>query len=198
MDLLNIITPVSRPHNLNLLKKSILTEVSPYFHIKWHCIYDEGKNIEITESKESWIVSRYGGIANDCAGGSQRNSALDIITDGWIYCLDDDNIIHQDFGKNIHTLIKDNPSAQGILFNQRRYNGLFDLLAKEENIRIGHVDIAQFIFTKEISDSIRFQENFYQSDCDFILRILLKAYAVDKNQILFVNEFLAHYNYLTK
>lgn len=198
MQSINIITAVSRPENLHILKENIIKELIPYFNVIWYCIYDEGKNLEIIEHEESWIISKYGGVTNDCAGGSQRNAALDLITDGWVYCLDDDNILYENFGKTLSEYINDNKKIETFIFSQKRYNGLFDLISKEENIKIGHIDIAQFIATKKIIDNIRFQENVYTSDFYFIINILLKIYIDNKKKAKFTEEFLSHYNYLRK
>lgn len=197
MPQINIITAVSRPENLHILKKNIKKELLPYFKVTWYCIYDVGKNLEIVQHKESWIISKYGGIPNDCAGGSQRNVALDLITDGWVHCLDDDNILYKNFGKILYKQINDNKKIESYVVSSRRY-GIFDLIADEKNIKIGYVDISQFIATKKIIDDIRFQENVYSSDFYFIVNILFKIYINNKKKVKFIKEFLSHYNYLRK
>lgn len=190
MPVINIITAVSRPENLFQIKNNIEKEIKPFFDVTWYCIYDPGKDIQILDFKESWIISMKGGIPNDISGASQRNLALDIILNGWNFCLDDDNLIYPDFGKIMAQRISDNPHVKAFVFNQPR--GAGNLIAAEENIKLGSIDVAQILFDKKLIGKKRFFPNVYVSDYYFIKRI----YKRNEHKFMFLNEDLCHYNYL--
>lgn len=192
MPSINIITAVSRSENLYILKAIIEQEIRPFFKTTWWCIYDPGKDVPVINFQENWVISMKGGIPNDISGASQRNLALDSISNGWNYCLDDDNLIYQDFGKIMAPRIAANPDVQAFIFNQPRSTG--DLVADAENIKLGSIDIAQILFDRKIIGKKRFFPNVYVSDCYFIKRI----YKRNENKFMFLNENLCHYNYLRK
>lgn len=205
MEILNIITAVSRPDNIVLLKDNIIKETMGYFNVKWYCIYDIGKPLEHTKiPSDDWIIWGWGGVANDCSGGSQRNVALDLIEKGWICFLDDDNLLYPDFGKIASRTISENIDKQGFIFNQDHKNKINEpyqelsnhnnLIACKENIKLGGIDTAQFIFNRSIIKDIRFIHYLYQSDYFFVKKI----YDNNKDNIHFVNEYLSYYNYLRK
>ena len=189
---LNIITAVSRPENLYILKAIIEQEVRPYFETTWYCIYDPGKDVAMSYFPENWIVSMKGGIPNDISGASQRNTALDLIKSGWNYCLDDDNVLYKGFGKIMKEKIIANPGIEAFIFNQPRSTG--DLIAEPENIKIGSIDVGQIIFDIKLIGKKRFFPDVYQSDYYFIKRI----YKRNENKFMFLKENLCHYNFLRK
>lgn len=192
MPFINIITAVSRPENLQLLKDSIEKEILPYFHTRWYCIYDPASNLDIVQFTSPWIISMKGGIPNDISGASQRNIALDNIETGWNFCLDDDNLIYPDFGKIMAQRISDNTNVQAFIFNQPRGTG--DLIAAAENIKLGSIDVAQILFDRKLIGKKRFFANVYVSDYYFIKRI----YKRNEDKFMFLNENLCYYNFLRK
>lgn len=190
--LLNIVTPVTRPENLYVLRSNIQQQISPYFLVKWYCIYDPGRDNTIIDQKEEWIISQYGGIENDCGGGTQRNCAIDMIDDGWVCFLDDDNLFYDGYGKIISEKIKNKKSYSAFVVSQQRSSG--DLIAKPSYMKVGHIDIAQVIIHRDIISTIRLFENVYQSDYFFIKNI----YKKNKDKFMFIDKFLCHYNFLRK
>jgi hypothetical protein len=54
----------------------------------------------------------------DCSGAIQKNKALELIQEGWIYVLDDDNKIHPDFNKSLKEAIFFFPKSEIFVFNQ--------------------------------------------------------------------------------
>lgn len=189
---LNIITAVSRPENLQNILENIIHEMKPFFDVTWYCIYDIGKDIDIIPFDTDWIISEKGGMPNDCAGGSQRNVALDRIKEGQNYFLDDDNIIYEGYGKFIRGIIDNNPYVGAVLVSQKRESG--DLLAIPSYMKMGHLDMAQFLVSTELIGTKRFMQNIYESDYFFIKGI----YEENKEKFLFIDKFLCHYNYLRR
>lgn len=189
---LNIITAVSRPQNLYVIKSIIKQELLPYFNTTWYCVYDPRYEFEIIDHPEPWIISFTGGIPNDISGASQRNLALDQIKTGWINILDDDNVPFNGFGKIIRARIQERAHAEAFIFNQVTATG--KLFAAPENIRMGHIDVAQILVKKEIIGKNKFFDNVYESDYYFIKRIHKR----NENKFVFLNEDLCHYNFLKR
>ena len=91
---LSIITPCCRPENLCKIYDSIRFQDID----KWFIVYDTTKDRSYTH--------RYVGHPNiievDCSdpgvtGNPQRNLGISMVKDGFLFFLDDDNIIHPDF-----------------------------------------------------------------------------------------------------
>lgn len=190
MPILNIITAVSRPENLYILKAAIEKEILPYFETTWYCIYDPRMEACMINFIDTWIISMQGGIPNDISGASQRNKALDLIESGWNWCLDDDNLPYPGFGKAMKKNIDNNPGINAFVFNQRTSSGV--LFASIENIKMGSIDVAQIFFERKMAGRKRFFSNVYESDYYFIKRI----YRGNESRFMFINEDLCYYNFL--
>ena len=92
--MLTIITPCSRPDNLGMLSKSIKFDKID----KWIIVYDTTKDRTYKKSFEgnSKIIEVECNDAGDY-GNQQRNYGMSLVDDGFIYFLDDDNIVHPSF-----------------------------------------------------------------------------------------------------
>jgi hypothetical protein len=99
--MVSIITACSRPQNL----KQIYDSIDFSLVEKWYIIYDTSKSrtydfqfgqepkiMELTCDKEGY------------AGHPQINKALELINDGFVYIMDDDNIFHKKFWTLLPTL----------------------------------------------------------------------------------------------
>ena len=92
--LINIITPCSRPENLHLIAKSIKL---PSYAYRWIVVFDsETIPTDIPECEAYCIKD-----INSVCGNAQRNLAIDLVTEGWIYFNDDDTTMHPDLWNNI-------------------------------------------------------------------------------------------------
>ena len=166
MDRLTIITPCSRPQNLPAMAESIKPGRS-MFDVIWMVVFDNG------ECKES-VVGNY-----------QRNCALDAITDGWVYFLDDDTIIHPDF---FSELAKANTSA--VAFEQDLGTWVRKVVPSE--MRVCHIDMGQVTIRREIIGDIRFALSVYEADGIFVESI----YKNNPNAWSFIDKPLCYYNKL--
>ncbi len=98
--MLTIITPCYRQENLPIILKSIqLDKIA-----KWIIVYDTTKNKKYThcfkgEPKICELDCDQAGIA----GNAQRNHGVNFVKKGFIYFLDDDNIIHPHFWDLVDT-----------------------------------------------------------------------------------------------
>jgi len=173
---LTIITPCSRPENLNLLKKSIDFDKV----IEWIIVYDSTSfdkimdNPKITECCCFDEKSKY--------GNAQRNFALNNLKyqESYIYFLDDDNLMHPDLFK-INFL-----PNQIYSFNQE--NGLSGRL-----LRPGFIDSAMVLIYFPLIKNIRWKLDKYEADGIFIQEIFQR----NKHTHLFINSELCYYNKLT-
>ena len=116
---INIITPCSRPENLSKIAKSINI---PKENCRWIVVHDTLYPFTIDtvdqHREEYWIKDD-----KSIVGNAQRNYALNLIKDGWIYFNDDDTIIHPDLWDNIKDLEND-----FISFKQNNKNGSLRLM----------------------------------------------------------------------
>ena len=171
MNILNVITACSRPENLPLLEES-LGPGKILFELHWLVIHDTGQ-----------IESR--------VGNAQKNEALGTIDAGWVYFLDDDNLMHPRFFPAIDQAIHDAPGWRGFIFSQDCE--LFIRRASPETVRVDHIDIAQFVLQRDLIGERRFALPAYNSDGMLIEAI----YGEHPGEIAFIDQVLCFYNRLT-
>ena len=105
--MVSIITACSRPQNLKEIYKSIEFQKVD----KWYIIYDTSKcrtydfiyASDLNANKILELTCDHPGFA----GHPQINFALDLIKDGFVYIMDDDNIFHPTFWTVLPTLDSD-------------------------------------------------------------------------------------------
>ncbi|NBP57032.1 glycosyltransferase, partial [bacterium] len=155
--------------------------------------------IEILSNlQEKNIHLRYRKNESGDFGHQSINQCLDEIEDGFIYVLDDDNILHENFYQSIYNYIKENPNKSGFIFNQKvggkDFSGLDVRLVKEENIKVGHIDMAQFLLKRSLIGHTRFNPMKYVADGEFIVEV----FESNKEDFLFIDEVLCYYNFIEK
>jgi len=150
---LNIITPCSRPENLLKISESINIPKKNY---RWIVVCDSDSlpndelipiNCEIYYYKDT----------NSESGNSQRNYAINMVKEGYIYFNDDDTLIHPELWENIKELTDD-----FISFIQLDKNG--DLRLQGNFISVEHIDSHNFIVNQKIVGDTRFIINKYDAD----------------------------------
>lgn len=119
--LLNIITAVSRENNLYYIQDNLnkIKEIN----IRWYLIFDKTcmTSLKIPQDLKFYHAEISYNNRNDSSGSIQKNLALSKIQDGWIYCLDDDNIIHPNFEKCFIKSLQKNPEKKAFVFSQCNY-----------------------------------------------------------------------------
>jgi glycosyltransferase involved in cell wall biosynthesis len=163
---LTIITPCSRPENLQAMAESIKPGRS-LFDVIWVVILD---NHECVESR---------------SGNYQRNCALDAITDGWVYFLDDDTIIHPDLFVELTKII-----TPAVAFEQDL--GVMVRKVMPSEMKVCHIDMGQVAIRREVIGDIRFELGIYEADGIFIQSV----YESDPSVWSFVNKPISYYNKL--
>jgi glycosyltransferase involved in cell wall biosynthesis len=199
--MLNIITRCTRIQNLKTIQESIL-KISGY-PVTWWIIFDTHriKDIDVdilNQIQNDWTKFLFWkGVEGDF-GHDLINKCLDQIT-GWVYVLDDDNIIHPVFADKIATLLKNyNKPLLGYFFNQwiggKDFTGLNIRIAKPENIKVGGIDMAQILIHTDLIGDHRLPPNQYVADGIWITNI----YQKNPDNFIFFEEILCYYNHLQK
>ena len=175
---LNIITPCSRPKNLNAISNSINI---PRENYRWIVVFDalELPN-DIPENCEAYAIKD----PNSTSGNAQRNLAIDLVTQGHIYFNDDDTIIQPNLWEEIKDLTND-----FISFQQVNNDGSLRLEGKI--ISVGYIDSHNFITSVECTGNTRWVLNRYDADGVFAKDCHDKA----KNPI-YLPKILSVYNSL--
>jgi hypothetical protein len=175
--MLYITTPCSRPENLEIISKTIPKECY------WAVIYDNKINIPKIENANYFKCEDTGFV-----GAKGRNYFIDnypLKDEDWIYSLDDDNIIHPEWYKNIKDLLELDCSI--IHWGQLNPDCSIRLIP---NIEINHIDAACFITKWKFNKNTKYNTEKYEYD---------GIYAIEcKNNgpYLTVNKYISYYNYL--
>jgi len=199
--LLNIVTRCTRPEFLTTVKNSIFT--TQLFNIKWWVVFDT-RVIKDVDADFLTELQSLGGVALFYKGedGDMAHSLLskviDQIQDGFIYFLDDDNILHENFYSKVFSEIKDNPDKKGFVFSQKvagkDFTGLDIREAKPENCRVQHIDMAQYMLHRSLIGDERFISGDYKADGYFVEKI----YSLKPESFHFIDEVLCYYNWSKK
>ena len=160
---LHIITPCSRPENLGQIMESL------NFPCAWYVVCDGDREdprfMKIREIavQSSWISLTF--VRGGVAGKKQINDAIDRIFDGWVYVLDDDNLMHPDFYKVVSDLTAKNPKVQGLFFSQELRTSIREV--SPGTVRVNYIDQAQFVLKRELIGQRRYKQE-YTADGQFI------------------------------
>jgi glycosyltransferase involved in cell wall biosynthesis len=197
---INIITRCTRQENLLEISKTIYTNL---FDIKWYILFDTSfiKQLDadlINSLSELGVILKFWKGEEDDFGHNLINRILDQIQDGWIYILDDDNKIHEDFYFFISNLINVSTDTKGFIFSQKvggvDFSGVDIRYASPENVCVGKIDMAQFLLKRDLIGDIRLDKSMYVADGKFIMDI----YSSNSKDFLFINQVLCYYNFYQK
>ena len=180
---LNIITPCSRPENLISIGLSINI---PLDNFRWIVVFDADEVPDLSVSKSQFKNTEFYAHRNinGCSGNSQRNFALDLVEDGYVYFQDDDTTMHQDLWENIKDLSQD-----FIHFNQSFADG--NLRLNTAKVGVGYIDSHNFIVSMKLIGDLRWQIDKYEADGIFAEKCIEK-----KPSYISINKTLSIYNSL--
>jgi hypothetical protein len=150
---------------------------------KWFIVYDTTKDRSYTH--------RYVGhpkiVEVDCSdpgltGNPQRNLGISMVKDGFLFFLDDDNIIHPDFWTILPTLQED------YFYTWDQENAL-----KGEKIELEHIDTSMFIVPKKICKNLKWKpdERWY---ADYLFIKSIYDHYPEKH--IYIPKSLCYYNKL--
>lgn len=195
----HIITRCSRVENLDKIRTSIYSGYGTEF--KWHIIFDVSRLKDIP-------AELLGKLSNDTtqlyfvtSNGTdylypQAGNVASKLDDGFVIFVDDDNIIHPNFFKEVNKEIKKSNGTQKIfVVNQyiggKDFTGLDVREAKPENMKYQGVDIAQIIFHHSVFKQYKFIGH-YAGDGILIDKI----YAENPQWFSYIPKELSYYNHL--
>lgn len=191
---LSIITACSRPENLKEIGISI-HQGWRYFDVEWFVVFDG-----MVVPPSSWIVPPLKhvritpGVTRDpqsFKGNAQRNFGLDQILAGWVYVLDDDNIVHPAFFELLEQAIRSFPDRRAFVFPQETDGG-WTRPAQPEMVRIGGIDTAQFVLRRDLIGDLRWRLPSPTSDGELMEQI----YPDHKDEFAFIPRVASYYNRL--
>ena len=197
--LFNIITRCSRTKNLLKVKDSIFNQSS---NVIWFIYFDTFilKDIDaelLSELQSDKIKLFFKKSIPGDYGHQFINDAINNISNGWVYILDDDNILHEDFFSNLTTKIKENSNKKAFIFDQKvggkDFSGVDIRVANPENVKVGHIDMAQFLLKRDLIGEMRLKLGEYKADGYFIEDV----YKSNPEDFFFFNQVICYYNYLT-
>jgi hypothetical protein len=179
---LTIITPCCRQQNIPILYNSIQFDKID----TWIIVYDTSRGRSYSKLYDGHPQI----VEVDCdgvglAGHPQRNYGINMVDDGFIYFLDDDNIIHPNFWSIVGQL----NSNHFYTFNQQR---TADTILRGNKIRLRHIDTAMFIVHKQHIKHITWITDQYDADGIFISQIHNHNYGAH----IYVNKIGCYYNYI--
>lgn len=186
--LLSIITPCSRPDNLSIVKDSIRFDLID----KWIIVYDTSKERTYTKKFQDHPQIIEIECSRGIRGSPQRNDGIKLVEDGFIYFLDDDNIIHPEFWKISSSF----ELPYFYTFNQWRKwprHRNFTVLPGN-NIRVKRIDTAMYCVHKKHIQQITWKEN--QDGCADGL-FIEEVYKNNKDSHKYINVIAAYYNHIS-
>jgi hypothetical protein len=177
---LTIITPCCRQNNIPMLYASIQFDKID----KWIIVYDT--------SHDRTYTRLYNGhpqiVEVECnagiSGNPQRNYGMTLVDDGFIYFLDDDNIVHPDFWSIVDQL----NCKYFYTFDQLQGHSIF----YGNTIQVGRIDTAMFIVHKQHINNITWVTTRYDADGVFISDIASQNYGAH----IYLNKVRAYYNFI--
>jgi len=202
MAVLNMVTAVSRPQNLMRIFRSIRSTIRECtLPVKWIMVFDSPNNTpedfqkiidKVTFMK---IQKAYWPNGPMKFGIPQKNLGMDLCEEGFFHLLDDDNLVHPNFLKRISQLVKAHPDKLAFAFNQRRWDQVNDLRARPESMYPGQIDNTMFVVHTSLIGSRRYDfKHAGYEDGMFFMELFRSA----PEAFVFVDEFLAYYNFLRR
>lgn len=199
--LLNIVTAVSRPHNLPAILASIVRAQAAHgISVRWILILDEpgllSPGIDRALQATSGIrIDRMVYSGGACKFGIlQKNHGINQIHEGWYYLLDDDNIVHPHLFRGLAAAHVANPSKKAFAFNQHRWDSE-SKLARPERMQQAMIDNSMFVVHRDLIGSRRYDLTNAGIEDFLFFRGIYDAYP---QEFVFLNTFMAFYNYLRR
>ena len=203
---IHIITRCTRPENLVRVKKSIFDNKPAAIEIIWNVVFDSKKVTTLPTSLLQELKCKdtrfHFTECGDwkCQYHYSNHLMTYYIRDGFVYFVDDDNILHENFYSSILKLYAENPNARGFVFSQwvggRDFSKLDIRIGAPENVAVGSIDLAQFMFEWRLPFEYKTMfGNGYCGDGDFIVGLFQNG---AKEEFAFTDEVLSYYNYITE
>jgi hypothetical protein len=168
---LHALTAITRCENLPHLALSLDAAVRSGVDLTWHCRFDPDRK--------------------HVGGQALKNQMLDHITDGWVYILDDDNLLHPDLMGTLADYLTDRVDVALVVCAQQHPSG-FIRRPHRRMLRQTHVDAGQVLFRREALGDLRIPLH-YCGDGEMIERF---ANQLHEHEIIYIKEAVTYYNWL--
>lgn len=182
-----LVTPCSRPEYLQLVKKYMRFDLIKM----WFIIYDTSKDKKYPRQflDHPQIIELESSKA--CPGGNPpRNKGIELIEDGFVYFLDDDNIMHPKFWEILPFFEEDSIYTWNQVTKEKKSGQICKRTGNR--IRCGRIDLAQYIVPRKLMGDIRFIEGARASDGYFICDLHKKHREVFKH----IDKEYCFYNFI--
>ena len=191
---LHVITRCSRLENLTAVRNSLPENVY------WHIIIDtrlvSSVDTTILEDFSDNYLYFWRSYPGDMGHQLLNRVITEIPGEDWIYILDDDNEMHQDFYSEMISLQEKFPEKEGFIFSQhvggKDFTGLEIREAKPENVKVQKIDMAQFFLRRSLIGKKRFVPGTYTADGIFIQEL----FEDHPEKFHFTEKILCNYNSL--
>jgi predicted O-methyltransferase YrrM len=161
---LTILTPCSRPENLSTLLPGV-AECQSTFNLRWIIVHDRPRE---PEEMPGWVEQHTIEAADSVAGKAQLNFAVGLIQSGWVWVLDDDNLVHPNFAVSLRDMLLAHPEAKAFVFPQQQREGT--RFAAPQLMRECAVDQAQFVIRRDFIGAARYPLR-YTGDGGFVAQL---------------------------
>jgi hypothetical protein len=198
-----IITPLSRPDNLVKIAPH-LVEAGQEFDCTWVIVHDcrSGFCDDIVKPDISEVgcqIIHHPSNPGETAGHAQVNAALDrVVSDGWCWRLDDDNLPVPGFFACLRNEIDNRPDR---VFAFEQYRDGFKTAPERSaqyvvkpNFAPRGIDSAQFVWHSSVDSTLRFDPTKYEADGIFASALWDRV----RGNVAFISGPLTDYNALQR
>lgn len=201
-----IITRCTRPENLPVIKQSITDIKSIFNSIKWVIMFDTRvigslHRDTLDTLTDEWIQVKYFLSKPKDFGHTHINELIQAnfkSSAQWVYLLNDDTILHKNFIHVINTTLNVAEDIYFIIFNQevggRDGSKLTTRIACKDNLKVGSIDMGQYISRGDVASTIKYPEFEYCADGKYIEQVADKY----PDNIYYINKECSHYNFIKK
>jgi len=189
---LSIITPCSRPANLKRIAESIQFDKID----RWYIVYDTSPAKGTTSQQRTYEkqfldnpkISELECSVGGGWGNPQRNLALSLIKDGLVYYLDDDNIVHESFWRELDSFDLDH------LYSFDQYHCSKKTIVKGGRLQEKFIDTAQYIVPRQLIGDLVWDMR--DGGCGSDGRFTEDLNRLHGSKHVYVPKVLSYYNFL--
>ena len=201
---ISIITRATRLQNLKTVKESVFNNIPSGCEINWHLVFDTANLKDIDAELLSDLKddsTTYYFEKGDAIGMlyPQCSAIISKLGDGWVYFLDDDNIIHEGFYEYVLKASIENSDKKIHVVSQnvdgKDFTNLTYRVAAPEFMKVQGVDLAQYIVSTDVYNEYEYT---YLPDYRADGILISAVHAEHPEWFTFTTEILSHYNYLQK
>ena len=201
---INIITRATRLQNLKTVKESVFNNIPSGCEINWHLVFDT-KNLKDIDAELLCDLKNDSTTYHFEKGDSigmlypQCSAIISKFGEGWVYFLDDDNIIHEGFYEYVLQSSLENPDKKVHVVSQnvagKDFTNLTYRKAAPKYTKVQCIDLAQYIVNTDV-----YNKHGYKYLPDYRADgILIGTIHTDHPEwFTFTELTLSHYNYLQK